>query len=247
MRDLWIWTGLNFMSEQHFERNTSWDRVSSTAVPVGLNSNTQFFVEEGLLSQAYHCGFSGESMIATKHGLVPVSELSVETPILTRDHGYQPLASLLRCPDRPADTGFKTVLIRKGALGCDLPTEDIYMPAEQLLLVLDKPATTSFCEYLVRAEDLIQDRAGMRYHTSQGSIFAVLFEEHEIIQANGIWTSSSFRPPDTHTAILTAAQKALLAINEPKPVVISRPVMTGTRAKHRFSRANRALGIYGSN
>lgn len=36
------------------------------------------------------------------------------------------------------------------------------MPAEQLLLVLDTSASTGFYEYLVRAEDLIQDRVGVR-------------------------------------------------------------------------------------
>ena len=235
------------MSEQHFDRNTSWDRVSSTAVPIVLDFSTQFAAEEHSYSQGYHCGFCVETMIATKHGLAPVSQLSVGTHILTRDHGYQPLAGLLRCPDRPANRGFKTVLIRKGALGCNLPTEDIYIPAEQLLLVLDTPAATGFCEYLVRAEDLIQDRAGVRYQTNQGSIFAVLFENHEIILANGIWSSSSFMPSDACSTILTAAQNALLAVEEPNPIAISRPVMSGTRAKQKFSRTNRALGIYGSN
>ena len=118
-RDLGIWLGLIFMSEQHFDRNTSWERVSSTAVPIVLDFSTQFAAEERSYLQGYHCGFCDESMIATKHGLAPVSQLSVGTPILTRDHGYQPLAGLLRCPDRPANRGFKTVLIRKGALGCN--------------------------------------------------------------------------------------------------------------------------------
>ena len=235
------------MSEQHFDRSTSWDEIGATAVPVVLNSTFPLPTKEGLPSQGYLCGFSAESMIATKLGLTSVSQLSIGTPILTRDHGYQPLAGLLRCPDHPANLDFQTVLIRKGALGCDLPTSDIFMPAEQLLLVLDTPAETGFREYLVRAKDLIQDRAGVRYQTSQGSIYAVLFENHEIIAANGIWTSSSFRPPDAYSSILTSAQKTLLAVDEQKPVAISRPIMAANNAAQRFSRTNRALGIYASN
>ena len=246
-RELAILLGLKNMSEQHFDRNTPWDHIGSTAVPVDLRSTRRHPIDEGLQPQGIHCGFCAESMIATKHGLAPVSKLSIGTPVLTRDHGYQPLAGLQRCPDASADSGLKTVLIRQGALGSGVPSEDIYMPAEHLLLVLDRPAEIGFREYLVRAKDLVQDRAGVRYQIRQTSIYAVLFERHEIILANGIWMSSSFRPPATYRSVLTAAQKALLSVEEPKPISMSRPVMTSACAEQRFSRTNRALGIYGSN
>jgi len=235
------------MSEQHFDRNTPWDQIGSTAVPVDLSSTRLHPTYERLHSQEIHCGFSAESMIATKHGLASVSQLSVGTPVLTRDHGYQPLISLHRCPARSANSGLKTVLMRQGALGCGLPSDDIYMPSEHLLLVLDTPSEIGFREYLVRAKDLIQDRAGVRYQIRQASIYAVLFEHHEIILANGIWMSSSFQPSDTCSSVLTVAQKALLAVEEPKPISISRPVMASACAEQRFSRTNRALGIFGSN
>ena len=44
-----------------------------------------------------------------------------------------------------------------------------------------------------------------------------------------------------------ASEKALLALSDPKPMRISRPVMTAKRAKQLFSRTNRTLGIYRSN
>ena len=131
--------------------------------------------------------------------------------------------------------------------GCNLPTEDIFMSPDQLLLVLDEPGAVQFREHLVWAEDLIQDRAGVRYEPNTMSAFAIVFEDHEIILANGIWTSSSIRQFDADGSLLTAQQKELLAVSDPKPMRISRPVMTAKRAKQLFSRTNRTLGIYRSN
>ena len=87
----------------------------------------------------------------------------------------------------------------------------------------------------------------MRYEPNTMSAFAIVFNDHEIILANGIWTSSSIRQLDADGSILTAEQKELLALSDPKTMRISRPVMTGKRAKQLFSRTNRTLGIYRSN
>ena len=235
------------MSEQHFDRNTLWDRSHSAPVPSVTRPNGQGAADAFLQSQSYVCLFFAGSLIATKNGLLSVSKLSAGNPILTRDHGYQSPTHLLGFPNHRMHEEHQTVFIRKGALGCNLPTEDIFMPPDQLLLVLDEPGAVQFREHLVRAEDLIQDRAGVRYEPNTMSAFAIVFEDHEIILANSIWTSSSIRQLDADGSILTAEQKELLALSDPKPMRISRPVMTGKRAKQLFSRTNRTLGIYRSN
>ena len=87
----------------------------------------------------------------------------------------------------------------------------------------------------------------MRYEPNTMSAFAIVFEDHEIILANGIWTSSSIRQYDANGFILIAEQKDLLALSDSKPMRISRAVMTGKLAKQLFSRTNRTVGIYRSN
>ena len=235
------------MSDKFFDRNTSWDSVNATPVNMALGY-TGDRSEETLdqFQTGYGSSFFAESLIATKQGLIPVSALAVGTLVLTRDHGFQPVAGVVRIPSRPSKTAVKTVFIRQGALGCDLPSTDIYVPANQLLLVLDTCPSTGLREYLALAEDLIQDRAGMRYQTSKSSKFSILFDAHEIIMANGLWLSSSFKLSGLRSTVLTAAQRKLLVLDEPLPVTISRPILTSSQAKDKFARTKRTFGIYNS-
>ena len=76
--------------------------------------------------------------------------------------------------------------------------------------------------------------------------FSILFDAHEIIMANGLWLSSSFKLSGLRSTVLTAAQRKILALYEPLPVTISRPILTSSQAKDKFARTKRTFGIYNS-
>ena len=234
------------MSE-NFDRKISWNRATSTAVPdafEALRTPPDDRLDHGQFG--FSCSFSADSLIATKQGPTPVSELSVGTRILTRDHGFQPLLRVVRHPSSPKNQAVKTIFIRQGALGRELPTVDMHVPANQLFLVLDLCPKTGLREYLVRAEDLLHDRAGMRYKASKNSQYSVFLDKHKIILANGLWVSSSFECRLNSDA-LSAAQRKLLALNDPEPINITRPIMESNQVHKLFGRANRSRGLYDLN
>lgn len=144
--------------------------------------------------------FTPGTLLDTLCGPVPVEEIAVGDMVLTRDSGYRPvrwvgrrdlsLADLIARPD------FRPVQIARGALGADCPDRDMLVSPQHRMLLTGAGAEllVGEAEVLVAALHL-DGRAGVtRVLPREGvSYVHVMFDEHEIIRADGAW-SESFQP-----------------------------------------------------
>ena len=159
------------------------------------------------------------TLIETDRGAVPVETLRVGDRVLTRDHGLQPIrwigrrdltaAELLRNPR------LRPILIGAGALGPGQPRRDMRVsPQHRLLMTGAHPELISGeaevlapALYFLGQPGIVQDAAAMGV-----SYLHLMFDQHEIVMSDGIW-SESFQPGAQTLSSMEAAQRAeLLAL-----------------------------------
>jgi hypothetical protein len=157
--------------------------------------------------------FTPGTMIETDHGPVPVETLGVGDRVKTLDHGHQAIrwigrrtlsaAELLRLPR------LRPVLIAAGALGAGLPARDMRIsPQHRLLmtgahaeLISGEPEVLAPALYFLGQPGIVQDAAaaGVTY-------IHLMFDTHEIVLSDGIWTES-FQPGAATLSAMDAAQR----------------------------------------
>jgi hypothetical protein len=142
--------------------------------------------------------FVAGSMVDTHEGLKRVEDIAVGDFILTRDNGYQQVrwtgrhaqteASMIARPD------LASVIVRQGALGAGLPLRDMRVSPWHRLLICGQRAELLFDEYevLVPAVHLV-GQPGIERDTAPQTYIHLMFDEHQIIRADGAW-SESFQP-----------------------------------------------------
>jgi len=150
------------------------------------NSDTAFVT----LETTAPCFVAG-SLIETKFGNVKIEDLEVGDVIKTRN-GYKRLRWIGASPTR-RNGSHAPVIINAGALGNHdrlevSPQHRIMLSGNQIELLFDAP------EVLVRAKDLINGKT-IHLDTSNEPVtyYHILFDEHQIVRANGLW-SESFHP-----------------------------------------------------
>ncbi|SUZ30935.1 hypothetical protein ROE7235_00665 [Roseibaca ekhonensis] len=161
--------------------------------------------------------FVAGSLVDTDQGQKPVESIAVGDLVLTRDNGYQRVlwtghhaqtnASLVARPDLAA------VIVRAGALGGGLPLRDMRVSPWHRLLICGQRAEMMFGEYevLVPAIHMV-GQSGIARDTAPQTYVHLMFEEHQIIRADGAW-SESFQPGAKTLAGLGGPQRdELLAL-----------------------------------
>jgi len=146
--------------------------------------------------------FTEGTLIRTEGGEVAVEDLKIEDLVITLDNGPQPIRrigrrdlgqiDLLACP------GQKPIHIPAGVCGNDLPL--FVSPQHGIMMDLGQ----SGGEVLVRAMHLAELRGPVRiaHGKKQVSYFYLMFENHQIIFANGA-PSESLYPGDCLPALST--------------------------------------------
>lgn len=161
--------------------------------------------------------FVAGSLVDTDQGQKPVEGVAVGDLVLTRDNGYQRVlwtghhaqtnASLAARPDLAA------VIVRAGALGGGLPLRDMRVSPWHRLLICGQRAEMMLGEYevLVPAIHMV-GQPGIARDTAPQTYVHLMFEEHQIIRADGAW-SESFQPGAKTLAGLDGPQRdELLAL-----------------------------------
>lgn len=143
--------------------------------------------------------FTPGTRIATQTGEVAIEKLKVGDKVFTRDNGAQ----ALRWVGRRDLTGhnlqthpeFHPILIRRGALGNDLPERDMLVSPQHRMLVTSELASLMFDEreVLVAAKHLTGLDGVDAVRANGVSYLHLLFDQHEVVLANGAW-SESFQP-----------------------------------------------------
>jgi len=142
--------------------------------------------------------FTAGTLIDTPRGPVPVEMLRPGDRVLTRDHGAQPLrwvgVSTRRAagPDAP-------VRIGAGVLG---PHAALELSPNHRVMIADAGAELLFGahEVLMRARDLAGQPGIERREDGRALRYVhLLFDRHEIVCGNGLWSESYHPGPETMT------------------------------------------------
>ncbi|MAQ82461.1 MAG: type I secretion protein [Maritimibacter sp.] len=156
--------------------------------------------------------FTPGTLIATIAGPVPVEDLKVGDRVMTRDNGFQEIRWLgsrtLDADDMAAKPHLQPVLVRKGALGNDLPARDMHLSPNHRLLVASEVTALYFeeREVLCAAKHLINNRGVHQAQQDQVTYIHFMFERHEVVLSDGAW-SESFQPADTSLRGIGTAQR----------------------------------------
>lgn len=139
--------------------------------------------------------FVAGTMIDTPDGPRPVHRLEPGDLVKTRDNGPQPLRWIGR-RTVPAKGNFAPVRIAAGALG-DHST--VMVSPQHRVLVQDIMAHLLFeePEVLAAAKHLVNDRSIRVVQGGQVEYVHILFDNHEIIRANGLLSESFLPGPQT--------------------------------------------------
>jgi len=163
--------------------------------------------------------FARGTLIKTMAGEVAIEDLSVGDKVLTMDTGYQPIRWIggrkLSRADLEANPKLKPIRIRAGALGPDLPEQDLLVSPQHRVLVRNQVAVRMFdsAEVLIPANKLLTlpgidiewDADGVEY-------FHFLFDAHQIVWSNGAQTESLFTGPEALKAVSPEAREEIATL-----------------------------------
>ncbi|QYX58331.1 Hint domain-containing protein [Roseovarius sp. SCSIO 43702] len=157
--------------------------------------------------------FTPGTVIATPRGVRPVEDLRPGDQVITRDSGIRELcwtgrkglsaAALAREPK------LAPVLIRKGALGEDMPNRDMLVSPNHRMLIVNELAEMMFGEreVLIPAKHLTGLDGVDRVRGAEGVTYVhVMCDRHEVVLADGAWTES-FQPGDEALRAVEKAQR----------------------------------------
>lgn len=156
--------------------------------------------------------FTPGTKIATPKGERLVEDLRVGDRVITRDNGIQDIrwvgARDMSGAELAQAAHLKPVLIRQGALGNDLPEQDMMVSPNHRLLVANDKTALYFeeREVLVAAKHLTGMEGVDIVDVSHTTYIHVMFERHEVILSDGTWTES-FQPGDMSLAGVGDAQR----------------------------------------
>ncbi len=173
---------------------------SGTVEFVDENGNVTGRMEYSEIEQVIIC-FTPGTRIATKRGEVAVENLRAGDMVFTRDNGIQPLRWVgqraLSDRDLAQFPEFQPVFIRHGALGKGLPERDMLVSPNHRMLLNSDLAEVMFeeREVLVAAKHLTGLDGVDQIRASNVTYLHLMFDQHEIILADGGWTES-FQPGD---------------------------------------------------
>ena len=196
------------------------------------------------------------TMIVIVSGPRAVESLVAGDLVMTRENGPQPLRWLGHARVSPAALAaaprLRPIRIRAGALGAGKPESDLLVSPQHRILVNSRIAARMFgsAEVLVAAKQLLGlDGIEVAQDLASADYYHLLFDNHEVVFANGAEAESLFTGPE---ALKTLSPEALAEIMtlfpelaQPDHVATpSFPVASGRAARKladRHQRNGRAL------
>lgn len=180
-------------------------------------------------------------MISTQKGPRAIQELVVGDLVKTQDHGFQAIRWIgaTHCVARD---GLRPVHIRAGALGINLPAQDLVVSQQHRILARSRIAQriTGDLEAFVAAKFLL-DLEGV----SLGPVgevvtyYHLLLDRHEVIYANGMPTESLMTGEQ---ALYSIGQDSVSEITSLFPDLMmtagipARPILEGANRKQLIAR-----------
>ena len=156
--------------------------------------------------------FTVGTLVATDKGHVSIEDLQPGDRVLTRDNGYRPIMWIgsrhFDADELSLYDELQPIVIEKGALGANTPSCDMSVsPHHRMLLTGDlSQAMGGESEVLVAAMDLTFMPGIRQGGQSTVTYFHIMFEDHEVIRADGCWTES-FLPEASVLDQMSRAQR----------------------------------------
>jgi hypothetical protein len=183
------------------------------------------------------------TLILTPAGWRPIEDLAVGDLVLTRDNGPQSIRwvgavrlDARRLARRPE---FRPLCIRRGAFGVETPARDLRLSPQHRILLSGPRLMMHFGEdeMLCAARHLVDGLRVRVDDAKDGVVYHhILFDTHEIVMAEGLWTESFLPGPESVDAISEASRTELLALfpeladGLPGPLKAARPILRGFEA-----------------
>lgn len=163
--------------------------------------------------------FTPGTLIDTDRGPVPVEALQPGDRVLTMDNGYQTLRWIGQREVSPAELQraprLRPILVTRDAFGPGLPERDLRVSPQHRLLLAGARAelVSGEPEVLAPAIHLLGLPGVVREAAATGVCYVhLLFDRHEIVRSNGLWTES-YQPAAATLLAMEEAQRAeLLAL-----------------------------------
>lgn len=163
--------------------------------------------------------FAAGTMVVVKGGAKAVENLRPGDLVLTKDNGFQPLRWMatrsISATEMARNSDLRPIRIRAGALGPNLPETDLVVSPQHRMLLRDWRCEALFGEdeALAPAKALVNDSTiTVDYDCEEVVYVHFMFEQHEIVYANGV-ESESFHPGEFGLSTLNeAARKELFTI-----------------------------------
>ncbi len=201
----------------NFHGQTHWDDISYTNPDPGAGGGMSgsatladgSVVTFSEIENVIIC-FTAGTRIATEQGLRPIEDLRVGDMVVTRDHGLQPVRWAGR-RSVPAQGALAPVRFETGVLGNRRP---LLVSPQHRMLIEGAGATMLFgeSEVLASAKHLVNGGSVAVVPGGMVSYVHILFDDHEIIYAEGA-PSESFFPGETGLdAVAEAAREELFTL-----------------------------------
>lgn len=158
--------------------------------------------------------FTLGTLILTPKGQVPIEDLEAGDRVITRDHGVQKIkwigATTLPSAYVKSNPHLRPILIRKDAMGPNMPERDLRVSRQHRILVRDWRAEVMFGEpdgVLAPAFTLVNDSTIVEERpTAPVTYVHMAFDQHEVVYAEGV-EAESFHPGERTIAGLSSPQQ----------------------------------------
>ena len=149
-------------------------------------------------AQSFVPCFTAGTMIDTPDGPRAVETLMVGDLVLTRDHGAQPIRwtgrRTLSAAELAGNERLRPVRIAAGALGVNMPAQDLVVSPQHRILVRSTIAQRMFDsnEVLIAAKHLVAVPGIDHEPAGDVTYVHIMFDQHQIVTSNGAETESLF-------------------------------------------------------
>ena len=148
--------------------------------------------------------FTSGTLIRTPTGDVPIETLSIGDKVSTLDNGARPI-SWIGKQTVPAQGNLAPISFAEGAID---NTRELLVSPQHRMLISDWRAELLFgeSEVLVAAKHLVNDKDICRVIGGEVTYIHIMFDQHEIVFAEGI-PSESYYPGETSLSQMDAAAR----------------------------------------
>ena len=159
------------------------------------------------------------TLIATADGDIPVEDLKVGDLVKTLDHGQQPLRWVgqrhLDALELTENANLRPIRIRKDVVSAGEGVGDLVVSPQHRILIASKIAQRMFgnTEILVPAKQLLAiEGVDIADDLEDVTYFHILFDQHEMVYANGVPSESLHLGPMAQRSLTPAGREEIHAL-----------------------------------